>query len=276
MMPSPYNPTRRNRNIGTPKQGHGTNNRMVVPKLSGFQRDCTVQIGAHIKLEREVNGRKTTFIVEEPHGGCAHACTVEDLEFLLSHIPVADWAGLDTFVLRQPTRKSRMLNPVWGRLYYHADLAFLGSRARWSGPAVFLEACKVDDIIKWSTSLDRETTDELDRLRADGHRVDRTARTHIISTDINSVRATQLYRTLLHEIGHWFDWLEKVESPAVRGEDYGELIDAYFARPKNEREAFAHRYADHWREILHDSGVIPFGRIGGQLVGEDACSDIRA
>jgi hypothetical protein len=261
-MPAHYNSTRRNRNIGTFKQGHGANNRMVIPKLAAAYRGCTAEIGSHAKINRTVNGRDITFIVEQTTGGCNHACTVDDIQFILSYVPTADWVGLNTFVLRQPTRKGRMLNPVWGRLFYHADLVFGGSSIVKSGPTLFLEACKIDRPIKWSTSLDRETGDELDRLRADGHRIDRIGKQYVISMDLASIRATQLYRTLLHEIGHWFDWLEKVETPSAHGEDFSAVLDRYFARPQNEREAFAHRYADNLRDILSGNRVIPFERIG--------------
>jgi hypothetical protein len=261
-MAAHYNPTRRNRNIGTSKQGHGANNRMVIPQLSAEYRECSAKIGPYVKIDRTINGRDITFIVEQTNGGCNHACSVDDIQFMLSHVPADDWVGLNTFVLRQPTRKGRMLNPVWGRLFYHADLAFSGSGMVKSGPALFLEACQIDRPMKWSTSLDRETGDELDKLRADGHRIDRIGRQYVISMDLDSVRRTQLYRTLLHEIGHWFDWLEKVETPTARGEDWSELLDRYFARPPSERETFAHRYADNLRDMLSVNGVIPFERIG--------------
>lgn len=259
-MASTYNPARRNRNIGTPKQGHGQNNRMVIPQHPGSHQWRTDRIGPHEKLIHEVNGEKITFIVEHPNGGCEHACTVEDVLFMLSHIPSSDWAGLSTFVFRQPTRKIRIIDPAWGRLYYFADLRFSHSRARWSGPALFLEASKVNEVIKWSASLDRNNATELERLRADGHGIERIGGNYIISTRIDAVRTTQL-RTLLHEIGHWVDWLEKVISPDARGGNFSELLDLYFSRPKSELEAFADRYADHWQEVLRSQGVIPFDRI---------------
>lgn len=260
-MSSPHNATRRNRNIGTSKQGHGADNRMVVPRLSGERQGCVARIGSHEKVHRDVNGRIVTFIVEQTNGGCRHACTVDDLAYLLSHITPADWAGLTTFVFRQPTRKARTLNPVWGRLYYEADLALSGTNAVLNGPTLFLEAVEAGSIMKWSTSLDRDDSEELDRLRSDGHAVSRTGRHYLITTSLESVRATQLYRTMLHEIGHWFDWLTKVETPAARGQDIGDLIDLYFARPHSEREGFAHRYADTLRHSLSDNGLIPFDRI---------------
>ena len=258
-MSSTYNPTRRNRNIGTSKQGHGQNNRMVIPQLFASHHGSTAQIGPHEKLVREVNGKRITFIVEHPNNEFLHACSVEDVIFMLSHIPSADLMWLDTFVFRQSTRKTRIINPAWGRLYYLANLTFSPRRTRRSGPAIFLEACKVNDVFKWSTSQDREDGNELERLRADGHDIDRIGGNYIISTRIDAVRSTQLYRTLLHEIGHWVDWLERVET---RNGDFSELLDLYFARPENEREAFAHHYADRWQKILRNKGIIPFDRIG--------------
>jgi hypothetical protein len=85
-------------------------------------------------------------------------------------------------------------------------------------------------------------------------------RRYIFSMTAQSVRATQLYRTLLHEIGHWADWLEKVETPCARGEDFDAMADAYFARPQAEREAYAHRYADNLRAGLEREGLIPFAQ----------------
>lgn len=257
----PFNPTRRNRNIGTPKQGHGQNNRMVIPRPWNSDSWCVAQLNPGQTLRRTVNGRDVTLIVEKTSGGCTHACTVEDVFFVLSHVPLADWAGLETFVLRQPTRKARLLGPVWGRMFYHANLGFRGSSIVRTGPVLFLEACDVDATIEWSTSLDPEDAAELDRLRLDSHHVTRVGNKHLVSTTLDSVRATQLYRTLLHEIGHWRDWLEKVETPSDQGEDYSTLYDRYFARPKGEVEAFAHRYADNLRAVLQRKGVIPFSRI---------------
>ncbi|MBP0582123.1 hypothetical protein J8I29_22535 [Labrys sp. LIt4] len=232
---------------------------MVIPRLFASNHGSTAQIGPHEKLIREVNGKKITFIVEHPNDGFLHACSVDDVLFMLSHIPSADLTWLDTFVFRQSTRKTRIINPAWGRLYYLADLTFIPWRGRWRGPALFLEACKANEVIKWPTSLDREDATELERLRADGHDIERIGRNHIISSKIEAVRSTQLYRTLLHEIGHWVDWLEQVET---RDGDFSELVDLYFARPQNERETFAHRYADHWQEILRNKGIIPFDRMG--------------
>ncbi|TIY08076.1 MAG: hypothetical protein E5V18_07505 [Mesorhizobium sp.] len=117
--------------------------------------------------------------------------------------------------------------------------------------------------MEWPTALDPEDSAELKRLRLDGHHVSRVGSKHVVASSSVSVRATQLYRTLLHEIGHWADWLEKVEIPSDQGEDYSKLADLYSSRSKSELEAFAHRYADNLRKTLEKKGVIPFSRIEG-------------
>jgi len=202
------------------------------------------------------------FVVEENHGACVHACTIEDIRHVLTNIPLTDWEGLDTFVLRQPTRKQRLLRPVWGRMFYCADLGLPGRRAIRLGPAIMLEAVDCSAKFKWLSALDPDDQAELERLKNDGHRINREGHHFTFTMTPTAVRATQLYRTLLHEIGHWVDYLEKVERPAKAGAgQYEELSEAYFRRPNQEREAFAHRYADATRERLMKFGVLPFDPI---------------
>ncbi|MBN8819106.1 MAG: hypothetical protein J0I80_10370 [Sphingomonas sp.] len=261
-MRSTFNPIRRNRNIGTSKQGHGQLNRLVVPDVAIAGERCTALLNGAQVHRPIINGRRISLIVEENSGGCIHACTAEDVQVLLSHVPLSDWEGIALFVLRQPTRKIRGLNPAWGRMYYYADVRIRGSREAFTGPAIFLEATLPEARLTWSTSLDREDAEELDRLRLDGHEVERSGRRHVVSTNPEATRKTQLYRTLLHEIGHWVDWLEKVERPAEQM-DFSILSERYFARPKSEREAFAHRYAACLRKRLEEDRVIPFPKIMG-------------
>jgi hypothetical protein len=120
---------------------------------------------------------------------------------------------------------------------------------------------QVNKPMVWTTSLDPDDSQELDRLRTDGHDVQRVGRKIAITPSGSSARNTQLYRTLLHEVGHWFDWLSKVEKPAANGGDWENLERAYFSRPKAEREAFAHRYSEVQRAALEGKGAIPFERI---------------
>jgi hypothetical protein len=69
-----------------------------------------------------------------------------------------------------------------------------------------------------------------------------------------------------HELGHWVDFLEKVQRPsATLGSDeeadgYGGLLDRYHSRPNREKEHFAHAYAERLREHLVAIRAIPFDR----------------
>ncbi|GAA4777220.1 hypothetical protein [Novosphingobium ginsenosidimutans] len=256
-MQSHRNPTRRNRNIGTAKQGHGEANQLVIPDqlnrpywLSRVG-DCRVE-------EHTIGGWMIRFVIEANALGCVHPSTVPDVLRVLEALPQSDWAGLRTIVFRQPTRKQLILRPAWGRLLYDTTVAKANGETLAVGPVICLDAVQVDKVMVWSTSLDPDLSQELERLRSDGHDVQRSGRKFSISINAASARNTQLYRTLLHEIGHWFDWLSKVEEPSAKGGDRDALERAYFARPKSEREAFAHRYADTQRAILETRGIIPF------------------
>jgi hypothetical protein len=131
-----------------------------------------------------------------------------------------------------------------------------------SGPAIILEAVDLSLPQQWAKSLSPENVAELERLRADGHRIITTKRRHIIHSDLAAARTTQLYRTLPHEIGHWLDYLDTVEVPARKELDsWGRLWDRYFQRPSSEREAAAHGYADYMGSWLRTGGQIPFERL---------------
>jgi uncharacterized protein YjhX (UPF0386 family) len=146
---------------------------------------------------REINGREVTFISESCKSNYVHCCTVSDIAFLLSYLPPEDWEGVNLFVFRQPKRKEVILSPVWGRLVSNVNIG------AFEGPAIILESQDISKPIIWKRSLDLETAIELERLKQDGHIVSQDKRAYIIERTLDSVRATQLYRTLLHEIGHW-------------------------------------------------------------------------
>jgi hypothetical protein len=102
----------------------------------------------------------------------------------------------------------------------------------------------------------------MDRWRMDGHSIRDTGKYYEVISNHDSARATKLYRTFLHELGHWVDYLTKVERPS-RGDSNKreQLLDLYFSRPHDEREVFAHRYTDELRTRLIKAGLIPFDRI---------------
>ena len=196
---------------------------------------------------------------EKPRPDSRYVCSIGDVCSLLALIPPHDWMGLTTIVFRQSTRKQWLLHPTWGRLAMSADIGERGKKNIHSGPAILLEALDLSVPLRWGRSLNPAVAKELERLKSDGHNVAEDPRGYTISSSLKAARATQLYRTIPHEIGHWVDWLERVERPSERDEaDYGELADRYWSRPSMEREAFANLYADALIGRLRTAGSIPF------------------
>ena len=257
-----YNATKRNRNIGTAKQGHGQENYMTIPESWHVTRTYKETIGNCKKVKRKFASRTLTFLIEENTRNCKHFSSVSDVCEIFKYIPWADWDGLETIIFRQPTKKQEIMSPVWGRLMYFAEIAQVNKPDLARGPTIILEAKQPNDKYTWSTSLGPHDSEELERLKNDGHIIERVGKKYIINTNPDAIRHTQLFRTLIHEIGHWVDYLQKVERPVSKGLDsFEKLNDLYFARSKDEREAFAHRYADELSEKLCKLGVIPFDRI---------------
>jgi hypothetical protein len=255
MMRSGWNPTRRNRNIGTARSGHGEDNRLVIPSSRRDPRPFWSRLGPHTTVTRTFWGHSVSILVEPVREGSVHACTVDDLCHLLESLPT-DWYWIRLFILRQPKRKEETLRSTWGRLAYGMTVG------PHYGPAVILEAQDLSRPRRWPKSLIPDDVAELERLRADGHRIITTKRAHIIPADLAACRATQLYRTVLHEIGHWVDYKEKVIMASDGTESTeDERETRYFQRSVAEREAFAHRYADDLSARLRRSGAIPFERL---------------
>jgi hypothetical protein len=253
-----YNPTRRNRNIGTAARGHGKNNRLVIPRPRNdriyYESLTSFEIEVHT-----VHGQSVSFIRESLQDNWRHSCSISEVLRVLDGVPASDLESLNCILFRQPTRKQMIVSPTWGRLTYYATVGVPGERDVYAGPLITLEACCDSQILKWSKSLNLESQKELQRLRDDGHIVEERSRHFLISTSEQTARNTQLYRTLPHEIGHWVDYLEKVERPSkLRPGSWSELDARYFSRPSSEREAFAHRYADTLRRDLEIRELIPF------------------
>ena len=255
-----YNPTRRNRNIGTKSAGYGQDNKLVIPWAWADNRIFYERLVDPVVVEIQVGSVSKHVIIEPTIKGFIHACTVDDIQRLLELIPVEHINDITAFVLRQPKRKEQILSSVWGRLIYSSDLC------GFSGPTVYLEAQNFEQPLKWSKSLTPEGAKELERLREDGHVVVTDKRQHIINCTLDTIRNTQLYRTLPHEIGHYVDYLTKVEEPSKDNFDlWSVLNDKYHSRPSQERESFAHRYADEFRKQQIARGTIPF-----ELMFDDA------
>ena len=260
-----HNPTRRNRNIGTAKSGHGQNNRMSIPEVAHGKNTFWERIDDAREVARIVINRTIKFYVQQTRADCVHACTVDDIAHLFLHIPSEDWEGIGAVLLRQPRRKEQILASVWGRLAYAADFTNKNGRVVYSGPAIVLEAVNPFMPVKFGRGLSVGSMDELDRLRSDGHKI-KSDRDHTIQPSLTSCRATQLYRTILHELGHWVDFLEKVERPfagsdgELQGDLYPRLLNTFHRRPDKEKEQFAHAYAERMRRKLTALQVIPFDR----------------
>lgn len=260
------NPTRRNRNIGTAKSGHGQNNRMTVPEVAHGDHVFWERIDGAREVSRIISGRILRFFVQPTRADCIHACTVDDIVRLMSHVPTTDWEGLEAVVLRQPRRKEQTLASVWGRLAYFAELVNRRGDVLYSGPAIVIEAVNPTEPLKFGKSLSLDDAAELGRLRSDGHELRTGDRSHTIEPTLETCRATQLYRTMLHELGHWVDFLEKVQRPSAalgadeEGDGYGGLLDRYHSRPSREKERFAHDYAVRLRKHLVEIRAIPFDR----------------
>lgn len=253
-----YNPTRRNRNIGTKKQGHGQDNELKISQPAITLKSFYERLDNYETEKRIINGHEFLFITEQTRETSEHACTVDDIEKIISSIPTKDYGELKLVILRQPKRKEETLSPVWGRLIYSYE--FEGDYL----PAIIIEAIDYSKSFKWSKKLSPDAQHELDRLRNDGHEIVDDKRYFKAEYKLENVRQTQLYRTLPHEFGHYVHYLEFVERPGTGDEEFEEWEkrdDNYFKLSKTDKEKFAHNYADNLRKDLTEKGVIPFDRI---------------
>jgi hypothetical protein len=248
---------RRNRNIGTARQGQGQNNWMRIPDhLSDRDRRWyTERLTQYEKSTHTINGHEFVFVVEKTRADAYHACSVADVAFMLSHIPAEDYGEMRFIVFRQPKRKEEILSPAWGRWKPHYE--FEGA----CKPAVLLEARMTNSHLKKAKSLTVESRNEFERLQKDGHVFMADKRGYRARLAPENARATQLYRTLPHEFGHYAQYRQFVENPPPELANMDkDALDNYFwlSVPHEEKEKFAHAYADRLREDLLARGVIPF------------------
>ena len=103
---------------------------------------------------------------------------------------------------------------------------------------------------------------ELARLRGDGHIITENKREFVITPTEGSIRNTLLYRTVLHELGHWVQYeREALDEATSLSNDFDQAYDLYFSKPSVEHEQFAHRYAEETARELRNRGVLPFDPI---------------
>jgi hypothetical protein len=256
-----WDPGRRNRNIGTAARGHGHDNRLVIPRRWSDDRIFWEKLRDPVVVRRSVGAREFVVVVEPVLAGYTHCCTPDDVLAVVDLVPPDDLDDLRLFVLRQPTRKQAVMSSVWGRLAYFADLG------RLSGPAVYLEAQELGRKWHWKASMSLERRREFERLLADGHRARKVSSGYCWELTLDAARATQLYRTLLHEVGHQVDYLQSVRRPRAAipydHSEYDAVAERYWAKSVREKEVFAHRYADEFGARLRRDGRLPFDRLAG-------------
>ena len=141
-MRAGWNPIHRNRNIGTPKQGHGQDNRLVIPKSWPDDRVFWEVLNHPVAIPRIVGNCELTILVEPPRPKCFYPCTIDDVSSVLALVPQADLAGIGLIIFRQPTRKQAQISTVWGR--------FLPDAAPGpdSGTAICLEAYDLSERLR--------------------------------------------------------------------------------------------------------------------------------
>jgi predicted SprT family Zn-dependent metalloprotease len=98
----------------------------------------------------------------------------------------------------------------------------------------------------------------------DGHSFLESKKTFSALLQIDSVRNTQLYRTLIHEFGHYKQYLELVERAGHEDEDFEEWNkrnEKYFKISSSDKESYAHKYADELINKPRKENIVPFDRI---------------
>ncbi|MDR3025876.1 hypothetical protein [Chryseobacterium sp.] len=254
-----YNPTRRNKNIGTKNQGYGQDNKLTISSPYGNLKSFYEKLTDYQKEIRIINNHEFIFVVEKTRKNSTHPCSVNDIQRIIEQIPVKDYGELKFIILRQPKRKEEILSPVWGRLIYSYD--FEDDYY----PAIILDAIDTEKQLLWSKKQTIEDQQEFERLKADGHIFTETKRNFVAELIPETARNTQLYRTLPHEFGHYVHYLNVVERPGsnINDDDIDydaqeKRMDFYFRISKSEKEKFAHTYAEKFKNKLIEDHQIPF------------------
>jgi hypothetical protein len=249
------NPTRRNRNIGTENQGFSQNNKLTISSPYGNLKSFYERLEDYEKELRIINNHEFLFVVEKTRENSIHSCSINDIQKIIEQIPFQDYGELRFIILRQPKRKEEIISPVWGRLIYSYEFE------NDYFPAIILDAVDLEKKISWTKKQTIDDQKEFERLKNDGHIFTENKREFIAEFNPEIVRNTQLYRTLPHEFGHYVHYLEAVERPVIENEEYEDWekrYDNYFKISKDEKEKFAHKYAEKLKEKLDKKQIIPF------------------
>ncbi|MEM6890148.1 MAG: hypothetical protein AAF636_18735 [Pseudomonadota bacterium] len=252
-----WRPERRNRNIGTKSSGYSKSNDMRIPEswLDKYG-NCSLfwsRVELDYVQEVSIGNFRVKILYDKPHEGCSYGCSPADAVKLLNLVAGSVPAMPDIIAFRQPTRKQRQQSPVWGRFLYLAEFG------KYEGTAIVLESQELGASLKRCKNMTLEDRAEYDRLRDDGHSFVETKRHYEAFLTEEGIRNTKLYRTLLHELGHFVEYYQKVlfkETALDPDQDVAEEL--YFSGPTSEREVFAHRFAGNISRSLIADGKIPF------------------
>ena len=252
------NPTRRNRNIGTSKQGYGQDNKLRIPQPWDTCLTYYERLSNYEKFTLKVHGKELLFVVEQLNSQFYYSCTAGDAQKVLNAIPKNDLQDLGLIVFRQPKKKERILSPVWGRLIYSMEFE------EKFYPAIIIEAFPKINEFKFPKKQSVDSKLEFELLKNDGLVFEEQKRNFVAKIDMDIVRNIQLYRTLLHEVGHYVHYYEVVESINCDTDEYEEWSarwEKYLAIPSPEKEKYANNYAVRMKGNLLNSSLIPFDRI---------------
>ncbi len=262
-------PTRRNRNIGTAKQGFGQDNELSIPNGCDWNYEWQAyweKLGEYVVIPAELRGQKIQLVVERPQDGFYYPVTPWDVIRLLDHVDSNIWSGVELFVWRQPTKIERSLTASWGRIAYYATI----KEKEIEGTAIFLHALPRDRLsFSWNKSLTPEDRKEMDRYREAGIDIRLEKRRYAFKTSPEADRYLQLFHTIPHELGHYDDYQRHAryflhsesEFDESREENERRILEGtphYDLKPAHEKEVYAHNFSDRLREELKSSGAIPY------------------
>ncbi|MGJ5619792.1 hypothetical protein [Sulfitobacter sp. MF3-043] len=259
-MKAVWRPERRNRKIGTSASGYSKSNDMRIPESWQDKHGNFSVFLERLKNAKEqdvtIGNFELTTLFEEPRDGFTYGCSPLDVIKLLTAAVNLVPSLPDIVAFRQPTRKQQLQRPVWGRFLYFAEFGKHG------GTAILLEAQELGAKLKWSKRMTMEDRDEFARLVSDGHAFTEEKRGFQAELNEGSVRNTILYRTLLHELGHWVHYHQEVlNAPTALNEDQEVASELYFSKPSTEREVYAHAFSAKLGQSLREASEIPFDPI---------------
>ena len=257
-------PERRNRNIGTKGSGYSQDNEFKIPETwidrYGQYSLFYERIQPSLIHKDKLGESFVTFCYEKPLEGYSYGCNISDVKRVLLNLKDSVPEFPPLVVFRQPTQKQQTVQPVWGRFIYNYESRnSTAEELNGEFSAIVIEAQKIGASLIWNKKMSLEDRKEFDRLVFDGHVFEEQKRAWKATLTNETIRSTILYRTVIHELGHWKQYCENVIfSRTSLGRDWDESWDLHHSQPVQEKEQFAHRFADENAKNLLKNGRIPF------------------